>query len=740
MKRLQELIIRLGILSVDQINQAIFSYPEVGLIESIAREFGEEMESRLLRAIATHLGVPLLQVGELEVDDALLSEQPVELGLLVEKHKSIPVRRSGEGAEARLLVALIDPFDEEGLEGFRRLYALPVVPALARERDIQIAFAAKSAKLTLAAREVLQQKSETAFDALTKYSEDPETRKAIQQLTATAVKHSVASVAIPLDAPFTRAIFQFPDGNISSVEISVSPRAILASLLRRGQVREHNASGFDAISRIDFKASSVDCDLEVTVDASGGRLLTLTQFSIDRLDNPVFWQSLTEDNARKLKRLFKSKHGVYLVASTSEHARSVALRALKQSYSDVHSTEAAQDLRSNRSIFERGQQARVLVGVGGTTAFDVVAELEQLSVEERRLIRGLLVYYLVPSVCACCATRVPLADGDVVGLPDGLSIQLAAEQRGSGCEVCGGTGYLGTTGVSVVFDMGTGAGKRLLEGASLHRIADAFVREGGESLIENGMRQAELGRCSVREVLENVPGVHDAYLSARVAEIQRSQAVLDSDDGVVLRDPEQVELDQHVRGDDAGNGLSDFSRPVTGAAAFYRDLRSRNGKHDGERNKEPSLLPPPPAAAEKSVPTVRPRAEGPALLLVIDDDPDQRAILRRVFELEGYRVETAADGVDGIVSANRLHPTLIIVDFMMPDLDGRETIQRLKNSPATAEIPIVALTAYASPDVEYGLLKAGADDFCAKSVSKKVLLRRIERLVGAPNRSLSTHQ
>jgi CheY-like chemotaxis protein len=66
---------------------------------------------------------------------------------------------------------------------------------------------------------------------------------------------------------------------------------------------------------------------------------------------------------------------------------------------------------------------------------------------------------------------------------------------------------------------------------------------------------------------------------------------------------------------------------------------------------------------------------------------------------------------------------------MMPDLDGRETVRRLKKNSDTSNIPILALTAYPDPDVEYGLLKAGANDFCSKAVAKKVLLKRIARLL-----------
>lgn len=116
-------------------------------------------------------------------------------------------------------------------------------------------------------------------------------------------------------------------------------------------------------------------------------------------------------------------------------------------------------------------------------------------------------------------------------------------------------------------------------------------------------------------------------------------------------------------------------------------------------------------------------------LLVIEDDADQRAILQKIFEREGYVVEVAQDGIDGLVTASRIIPSVIIVDFMMPEMDGGETIRRLRSNPLTAKIPVVVLTAYPSTDVEYNMLQAGADDFCAKSISKKVLLKRIQRLV-----------
>jgi CheY-like chemotaxis protein len=122
------------------------------------------------------------------------------------------------------------------------------------------------------------------------------------------------------------------------------------------------------------------------------------------------------------------------------------------------------------------------------------------------------------------------------------------------------------------------------------------------------------------------------------------------------------------------------------------------------------------------------RATGPRILL-IEDDPDQRAVISRVLELSGYSVDCAGSGIEGLVSANRKTPSLIVVDFMMPGVDGRETIRRLRQNDRTAETPILALTATPDPEIEYAMLNAGANDFCPKSVSKRVLLKRIERLL-----------
>jgi CheY-like chemotaxis protein len=78
--------------------------------------------------------------------------------------------------------------------------------------------------------------------------------------------------------------------------------------------------------------------------------------------------------------------------------------------------------------------------------------------------------------------------------------------------------------------------------------------------------------------------------------------------------------------------------------------------------------------------------------LVVDDEPDLRYLLRRIFERAGHEVVDARDGAAALESALRSPPDLVVTDMMMPVMDGAELIRRLRADPATAQIPILAVT------------------------------------------------
>jgi CheY-like chemotaxis protein len=102
-------------------------------------------------------------------------------------------------------------------------------------------------------------------------------------------------------------------------------------------------------------------------------------------------------------------------------------------------------------------------------------------------------------------------------------------------------------------------------------------------------------------------------------------------------------------------------------------------------------------------------------ILIVEDEPTNQAILQTVVEdFIGARAILAADGREGLAAVAREAPDLIILDLMMPVLDGFAVAQQLKGDPATAGIPIIALTAMARQQDEEAALSAGCDAFVAK--------------------------
>ena len=116
-------------------------------------------------------------------------------------------------------------------------------------------------------------------------------------------------------------------------------------------------------------------------------------------------------------------------------------------------------------------------------------------------------------------------------------------------------------------------------------------------------------------------------------------------------------------------------------------------------------------------------------MLVVDDDPVIQKLLQVNFEMEGYTVVTASDGLEGVEQARSQAPDVIICDIMMPRMDGLEVARTLKGDPATASIPILLLSAKAQQaDVAAGQA-SGADDYVTKPFDPLDLLQRVATLL-----------
>ena len=118
-----------------------------------------------------------------------------------------------------------------------------------------------------------------------------------------------------------------------------------------------------------------------------------------------------------------------------------------------------------------------------------------------------------------------------------------------------------------------------------------------------------------------------------------------------------------------------------------------------------------------------------AKILLVEDNEMNRDMLSRRLQRRGYEVVMAVDGKDGVTKAQAEAPALILMDMSLPVLDGWEASRQLKAAPATAGIPIIALTAHAMSGDREKALAAGCDDFDTKPIELDRLLAKIEALL-----------
>ena len=119
----------------------------------------------------------------------------------------------------------------------------------------------------------------------------------------------------------------------------------------------------------------------------------------------------------------------------------------------------------------------------------------------------------------------------------------------------------------------------------------------------------------------------------------------------------------------------------------------------------------------------------PPLILAADDVADNLEILRMRLESQGYQVVTAADGAEAIEKTQELLPDLVLLDVMMPKIDGIEALKRIKSDPALPFIPVILVTARADAKDVIAGLESGGDDYLTKPVDHAALSARVRAML-----------
>ena len=114
-------------------------------------------------------------------------------------------------------------------------------------------------------------------------------------------------------------------------------------------------------------------------------------------------------------------------------------------------------------------------------------------------------------------------------------------------------------------------------------------------------------------------------------------------------------------------------------------------------------------------------------ILVVDDDPNSLDIVRTYLESRGYAVATALDGKEALSRLEEVQPAVVLLDVMMPGMDGWEVARLIKNHPHYSDVRVIMLTARSDFSDKHEGLRAGADDYLVKPIRLEELGHRVER-------------
>jgi twitching motility two-component system response regulator PilH len=112
-------------------------------------------------------------------------------------------------------------------------------------------------------------------------------------------------------------------------------------------------------------------------------------------------------------------------------------------------------------------------------------------------------------------------------------------------------------------------------------------------------------------------------------------------------------------------------------------------------------------------------------ILIIDDSPTETHILKGILEKHGFQTDTAENGSEGVERAKAIHPDLILMDVVMPGLNGFQATRQLSKDPETTNIPVIIVTTKDQETDRVWGMRQGAKDFVTKPVSENILMDKV---------------
>lgn len=514
---------------------------------------------------------------------------------------------------------------------------------------------------------------------------------------------------------FSKLFVEFEHLAADTIEFRLTGNALTASLNRAGhEVKSINIkpAWFEALSKwlaerawntplssklADRRADELSDEFVAAVRSGdnvaifqgkrSAKTLDLYQMELVPLPAAIERVGFLEYVHRACAEMMQAERGMILVSAPDrENLR--RSRAAILSLSNAPYIGVAADPVVKSYVMNAAANDAMVVTMLSGDALDALLKLREHGYDYTKLVvAGSICQGFVRRSCTHCAREAAIDLKLIEALPPQLQPPPSVSYRiGRGCPQCGASGYWGTLGVQSVLLMDLPTREMLIMGEGQVSLIKHLYPLGLRSLLEDGVRKVTRGLTTFEAVYELVKTAPPAYLKA-IDEL-RAQAA---------RAP---------------------------AAAVIRAARSQMPFRESEAKDSETAHDGPLFSVG---PSGKPRPK--PLLLLVEDDADQRTILELLYRSAGYEVTLAADGAEALIKAEKEMPDIIVTDLMMPKVDGAELVARLKRDPRLRRVPVLVLTVVADGDREYTLLDLGADDYCEKTIQRKILLKRTERLL-----------
>ncbi len=331
---------------------------------------------------------------------------------------------------------------------------------------------------------------------------------------------------------------------------------------------------------------------------------------------------------------------------------------------------------------------------------NAVTRLVDIGVESYKIasaLRGVIAQRLMRRLCPACK------EVWVEAIPSKLHRWIPPDTplyRAVGCPECAMTGYRGRFSIMELLRVTPEVERRIAAGETADRIADGARRAGMKTLWESGLTHLLRGESTVDELL-------------RVVDVPQEDA---TESRVRTSGPKRRIASTRV------------TLPESAAAVAEAPVEDRVSG-------APATAPPEFELIEPLEPEPAPRTSGDSTVLLVDDEDQLRRVMRDLLERDGFRVIEARDGVEALDQVDRHAPSIIVLDLNLPGLDGYGVLSHLRSRTATADIPVLVLTARGDEDNEVRVFEMGADDFLAKPFRARALTARLQAVLGRTRRT-----